>query len=397
MQAFTYHTPTEIVFGPGVESQTADMVKKYGGKKAIVVYGEGSVVKSGLLDKITAQLKSQGIEFLKYGGATPNPHLSFARDGVKAALEFGADFVLAIGGGSAIDAAKAIAHGTKNPETDIWKFWLREEVLTKSLPVGVVLTISAAGSETSNSAVLTNTETGQKRGINTDFNRPRFAIMNPELTYSLPKYHIACGIADIMMHTMDRYFSPECIKTQASEMTDEIAEGLLRVVIKNGLTALENPSDYNAQSELMWSGSLSHNGISGLGRTFDFSVHALGAELGGRFDVVHGASLTTMWSHWATYVVAVNPARFARYARKVWGVTCECDDAAAKEGIAKTEEYFKTIGLPTCFTTLGIGTQPDDVVDALADSCVFHGKRLVGSFKPLTKSDVYTIYQAANK
>jgi len=397
MQAFTYYTPTEIVFGRGVEGQTAEMVKKHGGTKAIIVYGEGSVVKSGLLEKITTQLASEGIEYLKFGGATPNPHLSFARAGVKAALDFGADFVLAIGGGSAIDAGKAIAHGAKNPETDIWKFWMREEPLTKSLPIGAVITISAAGSETSNSAVITNTDTGHKRGINTDFNRPRFAIMNPELTYSLPKYQIACGVADIMMHTLDRYFSPECHITQASEMTDEIAEGLLRVVIKNGLKVLENPSDYQAQSEIMWSGSLSHNGISGLGRTFDFSVHQLGMELGGRFDVAHGASLTTMWSHWARYVVSVNPNRFAQYARKVWGVTCENDEAAAEEGIKKTEEYFKTIGMPTCFTSLGIGTQPDDVVDQLADFCVHHGKRLVGSFKPMDKGDVYSIFQAANK
>ena len=397
MQGFTYYTPTEIVFGPGVESQTAEMVKKHGGTKTIVVYGEGSVVKSGLLDKIVAQLAEKGIEYLKYGGATPNPHLSFARGGVKAALDFGADFVLAIGGGSAIDAAKAIAHGTKNPETDIWKFWLREEPVNKSLPVGVVLTISAAGSETSNSAVLTNTDTGQKRGLNTEFNRPRFAIMNPELTYSLPKYQIACGIADIMMHTMDRYFSPECHITQSSEMTDVIAEGLLRVVIKNGIKALENPSDYQAQSEIMWGGSLSHNGICGLGRTFDFSVHQLGHELSGRFNVAHGASLTTMWGHWARYTLGVNPGRFAQYARNVWGVTNENDTAAAEEGITKTEEYFKRIGMPTCFSTLGIGTQPEDVIHQLADFCVHHGKRLVGSFRPLDKNDVFAIYQSANK
>jgi len=396
MQGFTYYTPTEIVFGRGAEGQVAEMVKKHGGTKAVIVYGEGSVVKSGLLDSITALLAEAGVEFIKHGGATPNPHLSFARAGIKAALDFGADFVLAIGGGSAIDAAKAIAHGTKNPETDIWKFWLREELVTKSLPVGVVLTISAAGSETSNSAVITNTDTGQKRGLNTDFNRPAFAIMNPELTYSLPKYQISCGIADIMMHTMDRYFSPECHITQSSEMTDAIAEGLLKVVINNGPKALENPQDYQAQSELMWSGSLSHNGICGLGRTFDFSVHQLGHELGGRFNVAHGASLTTMWGHWARYVKAVNIGRFAQFAHNVWGVTCENDDTAAEEGIRLTEEYFKQIGMPTNFTALGIGTQPDDVVDQLADFCVHHGKRLVGSFKPLDKADIYAIYQSAN-
>ena len=396
MQAFTYYTPTEILFGPGAEGQTAAMVTKHGGSKAVIVYGEGSVVKSGLLDKITAQLSAAGIAYLKHGGATPNPHLSFAKAGVKAALDFGADFILAIGGGSAIDAAKAIAHGAKNPGIDIWKFWLREETVTQSLPVGVVLTISAAGSETSNSAVLTNTETGVKRGLGTDFNRPRFAIMNPELTYSLPKYHIACGVADIMMHTLDRYFTPECHITQASEMTDEIAEGLLRVVIRNGLLALEDPANYQAQSEIMWCGSLSHNGISGLGRTPDFAVHQLGHELSGKFDAAHGASLTTVWESWARYVLAVSPGRFAQYARKVWGVDSADDAAAAEEGIVRTVEYFKSIGMPICFTALGIGVQPDDVLEQMADFCVHHGKRVVGSFKPLNKNDILAIYKSAN-
>jgi len=397
MQGFTYLTPTEIIFGAGAENNTAAMIKKHGGTRVLVVYGRGSVVKSGLLDKILEQLTGAGIPYLKHGGAAPNPHLSFARAGVKAAIDFGADLILAIGGGSAIDAAKAIAHGAGNPGIDIWKFWLREEPVTKSLPIGVVLTISAAGSETSNSAVITNADEGLKRGLLTDFNRPRFAIMNPELTYSLPKYQISCGIADIIMHTLDRYFSVEANELKENEMTDEISEALLRVVIKNGPQVLENPASYQAQSELMWAGSLSHNGICGLGRTMDFSVHQLGHELGGRFDVAHGASLTTMWGSWARYCLDINPARFARYARKVWGVTQECDKAAAAEGICKTEEYFKIIGMPTCFTELGIGTQPDDVLDALAFSCVHFGKRLVGSFRALGKEDVYAIYRAANR
>ena len=395
MLAFTHFTPTEIVFGPEAENQTAAMVKKYGGTRALVVYGEGSVVKSGLLDKILEQLKSEGVEYLKHGGATPNPHLSFARAGIEAATKFNADFILAIGGGSAIDAAKAIAHGTKNPEIDIWKFWLREEIVTQSLPVGVVLTISAAGSETSSSAVLTNTDEGRKRGLNTDFNRPRFAIMNPVLTYSLPKYHISCGIADIIMHTLDRYFSPE--NNAANEITDRIAESILKVVIKNGPVVLEKPEDYHAQSEIMWCGSLSHNGISGLGRTMDFSVHQLGHELGGRFDVAHGASLTTMWGHWARYAMETNIPRFAGFARNVWDVTDTNDIKAADEGINKMEAYFKSIGMPTCFTELGVGIQTQDVIDHLADSCVWHGARKVGTFRPLDKADVINIYQAANR
>ena len=396
MQAFTQFTPTEIVFGAGVENQTAALIKKYGGSKVMIVYGKGSVEKSGLLDKITTLLCENGISYAKHGGATPNPHLSFAQEGVKAAIAFGADFILAVGGGSAIDAAKAIAHGTANPEADIWKFWLLEENVTKSLPVGVVLTISASGSETSNSSVITNTDTGQKRGLRIDLNRPRFAIMNPQLTYSLPKFQIACGVADIIMHTLDRYFSSECNEGKVNEMTDEIAEALLRVVIRNGTIVLENPCDYQAQSEIMWAGSLSHNGITGLGRTLDFSVHQLGHELGGRFDVAHGASLTAVWGAWAEHCLDVNPARFAQYARNVWGVTTENDNAAANEGIQKTVEYFKAIGMPTCFTELGIGVQSDEVLGELAFSCTHQDKRLVGSLKPLNKEDIFEIYRTAN-
>ena len=391
MQAFTQYTPTEIVFGKDSERETGRLVKKHGGTKAALVYGRSSVKASGLLLRIEDSLKAEGITHVEIGGAMPNPHLSFAREGAKTAADFGADFILAVGGGSAIDAAKAIAHGTKNPETDIWKFWLREVPLTKSLPVGVVLTISAAGSETSNSAVLTNTEINQKRGLNTDLNRPAFAIMNPELTYSLPKNQIASGVADIMMHTLDRYFAPENNENKASELTDEIAEALLRVVISNGPKLLDNPSDYQAASEIMWAGSLSHNGLTGLGRTLDFSVHQLGHELGGRFDVTHGESLTTMWAAWARYVQGTNPGRFAECARKVWG------EQSAKSGIDKTVDFFKKINMPTCFTELGIGMQTDEMLHEMAHSTTHFGKRHIGTFRQLYEEDIYFIFSAANE
>ncbi|MCL2816743.1 MAG: iron-containing alcohol dehydrogenase [Oscillospiraceae bacterium] len=388
MQSFVFHSPTEIMFGKGGEEKTAQLIKKYSGTKVLVVIGGGSVIKSGLLKKITDNLDSENIYYCVFGGVQPNPLLSHARDGVKLAIDSGADFILAVGGGSAIDAAKAIAHGAANPDTDIWKFWKREAELTRSLPVGVVLTISAAGSETSMSAVLTNAETGEQRGLGTDFNRPRFTVMNPELTYSVPKYHVACGIADIMMHTMDRYFSQE---TGTNEFTDAIAAGLLRTVIKNGPVILADPENYDAASEIMWCGSVTHNGITGLGRPMDFSVHQLGHELSGKFDVAHGASLTTMWGAWAEYVKNVNPERFAKYAREIWGVD------GANAGIAKTAEFFKSIGMPTCFTELGIGVQSEAAIDGLAEKCVFYGKRLVGNFKPLDKSDVASIYKLANR
>ena len=227
------------------------------------------------------------------GGVKPNPRLSFAREAVKKSIEFGTDFVLAVGGGSVIDTSKAVAHGTANPDTDIWEFWSKKQTVKRSLPVGVVLTLAAAGSETSDSAVLTNEETKIKRGLSTDFNRPAFAIMNPELTYTLPKYQVGCGIVDIMMHTLDRYFT----QTENNELTDEIAEGLLRTVIRNGAIAIKDSHDYNAMSEIMWAGSLSHNGITGLGAEKDFAVHQLGHELSAKFDIAHGASLSAVWEH----------------------------------------------------------------------------------------------------
>jgi len=386
MQSFIFHAPTEIIFGKGEEERAAQLIAKCGGLRVFVVYGGGSVVKSGLLDRITS--KFENIQHMLFGGVQPNPLLSHAREGIEQAIEFNADFILAVGGGSAIDTAKAIAHGAKNPDTDIWKFWKREAEVKQSLPIGVVLTISAAGSETSNSAVLTNADTGEKRGLTVDFNRPRFTIMNPELTYTVPRYHVAAGIADIMMHTMDRYFTQQ---EGENEFTDAIATGLLRTVIKNSPILLNEPTNYDAASEIMWCGSVSHNGITGLGRPFDFSVHQLGHELSGRFDVSHGASLSTMWGSWAEYVKNVNPQRFAKYAKEV------CDVDGAEAGIAATVNFFKSIGVPTCFTELGIGVQSDAVIDEIANSCVFHGARKVGNFKPLEKYDVANIYKKANR
>ena len=259
--------------------------------------------------------------------------------------------------------------------------------------MGVVLTLSAAGSETSNSAVITNDETHTKRGLSTDFNRPRFALMNPELTYSLPKYQIMCGIVDIMMHTMDRYFTSDL----GNELTDEIAESLLRVMIKNGPVALENPRDYHAMSEIMWCGSLSHNGLTGLGGKQDFATHSLGHELSAKFDVAHGASLSTMWGSWARYCFPENPERFAQFGRKVWGITEGSIEEVGKAAIDRTVEFFASVGAPTCFTELGIGVQPEEVIHEMSDRCMFYGKRTVGSFKVLNRDDAYQIYTMANR
>lgn len=393
MQNFVYWAPTEVIFGKDTELQVASAIKKFGGKRIFVVYGGGSVVRSGLLSRVEETLKKENLEYKTLGGVQPNPRLEFARKAVEEAKAFDADFILAVGAGSVIDTAKAVAHGVANPEVDLWDFWLRKQVVEKSLPVGSILTLSAAGSETSNSAVLTNEETGEKRGLSTDYNRPKFAIMNPELTYTLPKNQIIYGIVDIMMHTLDRYFTP----TKGNAFTDEMAEALLRNVIKYGEKALENSSDYEAMSELMWCGSLSHNGMTGLGAVTDFAPHQLGHELSGKFDVAHGASLSAIWGAWASYSYKENPERFAQFGKKVWGIEEENVEVCAVAAIEKTVNYFKAIGAPTSFSELGIGIQEEESLRDLATRCAFYGSRTIGSFKVLNEGDIYNIYWSANK
>ena len=392
MNRFTFYMPTELIFGKGAEEKTAEAVKKHGGKRALIVFGEGSVKKSGLLDRIERDLQAADILFLEFGGAQPNPLLSHAREGVRAAAKFGADFILAVGGGSAIDTAKAIAHGAANLDIDLWAFWSGARQVERSLPVGVVLTIAAAGSETSSSAVLTNGETGQKCGVNTSFNRPAFAIMNPELTYTLPRQQLACGITDIMMHTLDRYFTHET----GNAFTDRVAEALLKNVVHYARIAMTNHRDYEAMSELMWCGSVSHSGFTSLGRTMDFGVHKLAHELSGRFDVTHGAALTAMWGAWARYVYEDAPERFAKYAEMVWNVSVGTVEERARAGIRETEDFWRSLGLPLSLGELGVGVQGDEELAYLADMCTDKGHKTVGVFHPIDRETALAIYRLAN-
>ncbi len=393
MQSFNLYTPTEIAFGKGAEAQTGILAKKYGASKVMIVYGGGSAVKSGLIGRVQESLEAEGIAHIELSGVKPNPRMSLAREGVEKALEFGADLILAAGGGSVIDTAKAVAVGAANPGIDIREFWGGREAITKVLPVGAVLTISAAGSEMSDSAVLTNDEIGKKGGVNTDLVRPKFAVMNPELTYTLPKYQITCGVVDIMMHTLERYFTPT---QECNEMTDEIAEGLLRTVIRNGWKAYENPEDYDAASELMWCGSLSHNNLTGLGRGKDFACHKLGHEIGGMFDEAHGATLSAVWGSWARYVYKLDVPRFAHYGRKVWGLDIADDEEAAVAAIEETESYFRKLDMPTSIGQLSIGVQPEDVLRKMADSATKGDAIKLGCFKPLNMQDAIEIYKLAN-
>lgn len=394
MQAFEFYCPTHIIFGPGTECQAGQQVAAYGGSRVLVVYGGHSAVKSGLLDRVTASLAQAGLSYETLGGVRPNPRLSLARKGVEQALAFQADFLLAVGGGSVIDAAKAIANGAANPGVDLWDLWTKKVPLTAALPLGAIPTIPAAGSECSDSAVLTNDENMVKRGLSSNLQRPKFAIMNPELTATLPPYQIACGTVDIMMHTMDRYFNP----VTTNELTDAIAEGLLRTTIQNGRLALKHPGNYQAMSELMWAGSLSHNDLTGLGGYKDFAPHQLGHELSAKFDVAHGASLSAVWDSWARYCCRTNPARFVQFGTNVWGLELggQNEEAAALTTIEHTAQFFRSIGMPTCFSELVGGALSEETLQDLARRCTFFGERKIGSFRTLDYEDILAIYHLAN-
>ena len=393
MQSFQYYIKTNVVFGEGSVCRTAELVKKHGGSRVLVVYGGGSAKRSGLLDRVFALLDEALLPYDSIGGVQPNPRVELAREGVKRAVEFRADLILAVGGGSVIDTAKAIAHGAANPETDIWEFWKRRAVPTRSTPVGVILTIPASGSETSDSAVLTNEQECEKRGLNTDLNRPAFAILDPKLAMTLPPRQVSCGVTDILMHTLDRYFTP----ADDNELTDALAEALLRVVIRNGPKVVENENDLHAMSEIMWCGSVSHNGLTGLGAPREFTTHQLGHALSEKFDAIHGETLSAMWGSWARYVWEMKPARFARFARNVWDVDDVDADEAAMLGIEATENFFRSLHMPVSLGELkDVGVQSEEGLQELALRCSYQKTRTIGSFRVLVYDEMLEIYRLAN-
>ena len=313
---FNYFTPTKVVFGKDSESKLVDLVKEFGGKKLLIHYGGGSVIRSGLLKRVTDSLDAAGIQYVTLGGAVPNPHLSLVYEGIELCKKENVDFLWAVGGGSAIDSAKAIGYGVCN-EGDVWDFYDYKRQAKGCLPLGVILTLSATGSEMSDSSVITKEEGLVKRGYSSDYSRPKFAIMNPDLTKTLPDYQTACGCADIMMHTMERYFT----NGGNMELTDALAEGLLRTVKKNALILVKDPDNYDARAEVMWAGSLSHNGLTGCGNDGgDWMTHKLEHELGGLYDVAHGAGLAAIWGSWARYVYKDCLPRFKKFALNVMDV-----------------------------------------------------------------------------
>lgn len=392
MEQFSFYTPTKVIFGKGVQSQVGAVIKSYGFKKILFHYGSGSIKKSGLYDHIVASLRENGIEFVELGGVQPNPKLSLSRKAAQLCIDEKVEMILAVGGGSVLDSSKSAAAGAAN-HCDPWEFSSGARVLEKSLPVGAVLTIAAAGSEMSDSCVITNEEGWLKRGFNSDHNRPLFAIMNPELTYTVSKYQTACGVTDIMMHTLERYF---CMNGDVA-LTDHLAEGLLRSVIEAGKVVMDKPDDYEARATLMWASSLSHNGLTGCGRNFMMRCHQIEHELSGMYDrVAHGAGLAVIFPAWAKYIYKNEKAlpRFCQFAQRVWGIEMDFEhpERTALAGIEACENFFKSLGMPVRLSELDVD---DTKFDEMAEKCTFFGKRVLKDYIPLGKTEIIEIYNLA--
>ena len=389
---FNFYSPTQVVFGKSAEEQLAALVKRYGGTRVLVHYGGGSARRSGLLDKVFGLLSYAGIGYVELGGVVPNPLLSLVKDGIALCRKEKIDFILAVGGGSVIDSAKAIAYGVPY-DGDPWDFWDGKAVPQSSLPVGTILTIPAAGSEMSDSCVVTRDEDQNKRGFNNDLCRCKFAIMNPERTYTLPPYQTAAGATDIMMHTMERYFS----RYDGMTLTDSIAEALLRTVKDSVFEVLKNPTDYRHRAQIMWAGSLSHNNLTECGLEKDFATHRLEHELSALFGVTHGAGLAAMWGSWARFVMPKHVSRFVQYAINVMGVTNDLTDpeGTALRGIEATERFFHAIGMPTSIHELLGRKVTDDEIALMVRKCSRGGTITLGSIEKIGPKEMETIYRMA--
>ncbi len=389
MKDFNFYAPTEVVFGEHSEEQVAQLVKKYGGTKVLVHYGGQSAVRSGLLDKICGLLSEGGIDYVKLGGVVPNPRLSLAKEGIELCRKENIDFILAIGGGSVIDSSKCIAYGVCL-DGDVWDVYIGKATPEKMLPVACVLTIPAAGSEMSEASVITNEDGDVKLGYSNNISRPKFAIMNPKRTYTLPPYQTAAGVTDIMMHTMERYFNTECDMT----LQDEIAEALMRTMKESVFEVLKNPEDYRSRAQIMWGGSLAHNDVTGNRGIGDWSTHQLEHELSGMFDVTHGAGLAAIWPSWARYVMHENLSRFVRFAVNVMGVPNDYTDpeGTALRGIEAMERFYHAIGMPINIRELIGRDITDDEITEMTRKCSRDYKRVCGQFKPLAAADMEAIY-----
>ncbi len=388
MNNFTFYSPTYFVFGKGEENNTGKYVKRFGGSKVLIHYGGGSVVRSGLLDRVKASLSNEGISFVELGGVMPNPRSGLVYQGIQLCRKENVDFVLAVGGGSTIDSAKAIAGGAVY-DGDFWDFHMGKPV-TKALPIGTVLTIAAAGSEGSANSVITKEEGMLKRGASGEAYRPAFSILNPELTQTLPAYQTACGITDIMAHLLERYFT----NTKDVEVTDRVIEGLLMTMVHESPKVIENPNDYEARANIMWAGMLAHNNCCGVGRDQDWASHALEHELSALYDCPHGAGLAVVFPAWMEYNMNHDIMRFAQIANRVWGCSMDFQhpENTAKAGIKAFRNFLKSIGMPQTLTELG-GKEED--IPYLAHTAA-HGngnKGTLGRFVVLNENDMENIYR----
>lgn len=386
MENFTFQNSTKIIFGQDTEKDVGKEVSKYS-DHILLHYGGGSIKKYGLYETVINSLKEADITVTELGGVKPNPRLKLVRKGIKICREKNIDFILAVGGGSVIDSAKTIAAGVPY-EGDVWDFFRGEEEIKQALPLGTVLTIPAAGSESSPSAVITKEDDDLKWGIGSNKLRPQFSILNPEITFTLPDYQTACGAADIMAHIMERYFT----QIQNVDITDHLCEGTLKTITKNVPLALENPEDYDARAEIMWAGTIAHNDLLGTGRTGDWASHAIEHEISALYDVAHGAGLAVVFPAWMEYVYQENVNKFAQFASRVWNVETDFGDLewTARQGIKKTKEFFSSIGLPVTLEELEV---PTDKLEEMAEKCTQRGT--VGNFKKLEKEDVLEIYRLA--
>ena len=389
MNNFVFYSPTEFVFGKATEMQVGALARKHGARKVMIVYGGGSVVRSGLLDRVKQSLREAGIEYCLMGGVQPNPVDTKVYEGIEFCRREQADMLLPVGGGSVIDTAKAIAAGVLY-EGDFWDFYIGKAKVTKALKVAVVLTIPAAGSEGSGNTVITKLDGLQKLSLRVpEVLRPVFSIMNPELTYTLPPFQTACGVADMMAHIMERYFT----NTQEVEIGDRLCEGTLMAIINEAPKVMRNPEDYGARANLMWAGMIAHNGTCGVGCEEDWASHFLEHEISAIYGVPPGAGLSVIFPAWMTWMVEHNVGKIAQYAVRVWGVP-ESEDkkAVALEGIGKLKAFFNSLGLPVTFKELGV-ENPD--IDRLADSLHRNKGELVGNYVKLTKQDSKEIYRLA--
>jgi alcohol dehydrogenase len=388
MENFTFQNATKIIFGQGTEHEVGTVTKQYS-SKVLLHYGGGSIKKTGLYDSVARALKKAGVEYLELGGAQPNPRLGLVQEGIKLCRKNGIDFILAVGGGSAIDSAKAIAVGVPY-QGDVWDFYSGKAEVKEALPVATVLTIPAAGSEASNSSVITNEDGWYKRGLTTELIRPVFSILNPVLTYSLPAYQTACGAADIMAHIMERYFT----NTRNVDLTDRLCEAALKTIIRNVPLALAEPNNYDFRAEILWASTIAHNDLLGTGRIGDWASHGIEHEMSGIYDMAHGAGLAIIFPAWMRYVYQHDINRFVQFAVRVWDVDMDfgSPETTAVEGIRRLENFFRMIGLPVRFSDIGVS---DDRFEEMASKCTAGGTDTVGNFVRLDKEAVNSIYNLA--